>query len=256
MISKNDIKLIRSLEQKKKRDLHGLFVVEGEKLVIEALNCHAPVHKIISTGNPREWQVRSRGAAVEQATARDMEQISMLATPPGVVALVRVSPPELSLPALARKRVLVLDAIRDPGNLGTIIRSADWFGVSDILASNDTVDCYNPKVVQSTMGSLFRVRVHYTDILQTLAELKALDPGFAVHGATLTGQPSAMLANSSYGAVVIGNESAGISEAVLRCCDRRITIPRIGEAESLNAGVSASILLYEWCISPRSSQTE
>lgn len=254
MISKNEIKLIRSLERKKGREETGLFVVEGEKLVHEALQNKAAVQKIFCTDRKMEWQSR-HDYEVAQISDKEMQQVSGLNTAPGVLAIVHIPVHELSSQALVKKRVLALDAIRDPGNLGTIIRSADWFGVTDILASEDTVDCFNQKVVQSTMGSLFRVAVHYVDIAAVLPTLKTQGDEFFIYAATLSGEPPVSVFTRAFkekGVLVIGNESTGISEPVLECCDKKVTIPAIGRAESLNAGISASILLYEWCISPRS----
>lgn len=190
---------------------------------------------------------------VESVSSTQMEQISGLANASPVLAVLSLPVVEPNVAALAQERVLVLDTIRDPGNLGTIIRTADWFGLKHVLASKDTVDLFNPKVVQSTMGSMFRVQVHYVDIEEAVAKLKQENPAFKIWGAVLDGTTSRELAaTQDPGALVIGNEANGISDEVMAQLDERVTIPGKGGAESLNAAVSASILLYEWMTIPQS----
>lgn len=182
-----------------------------------------------------------------QITATEMAQITTLSSPSPVLAVVS-KPKDILKPIdLLKQRILILDSIRDPGNLGTIIRSADWFGVNSIVASPDTVDVFNSKVIQATMGSVFRVDVHYQE-LEKLAEWKTQNPEFKIYGAMLAGEPSNKLRIApNFGGLIIGSESFGVSEKMQQLIDTPINIRRIGKAESLNASVSAAILLYEWC---------
>lgn len=179
-------------------------------------------------------------------SAREMDQISPLTTPSPVLAVVHKPAPTPDLTALAKSRVLALDTIRDPGNLGTIIRTADWFGMAAVIASPDTVDVFNPKCVQATMGSIFRVPVHYA-ALDVLRELKTKNSAFTIYGAMLEGRPSSELRGAAgAGALLIGNESLGVSPEAQRLVDVALTIKGAGGAESLNASVSAAVLMYEW----------
>jgi RNA methyltransferase, TrmH family len=240
VISKNDIKVIRSLHRKKQRDDMNLFLVEGEKLVDELLLSEIKVKSVYCLAQSTE-SIKSDWLVI---TPREMSQIS---THSPLLAVAYKLKPEPDIKKLSNQKILVLDGIRDPGNLGTIIRTADWFGIHSIIASKDTVDCYNPKVVQATMGGLFRCEMHYED-LSVLLELKKLNSSFRIFGAVLSGQDLSPLAEykSSAGALIIGNESLGISEPVQLMIDHQVTIPRKGVAESLNAAISASILLHEW----------
>lgn len=177
---------------------------------------------------------------------KDMEKLTHMSSPSSIAALIKFPTWNMNIDEVNQKKILVLDAIRDPGNLGTIIRSADWFGIHQIIASTDTVDCFNPKVIQASMGSVFRVQIFYAD-LGILGDLKALNKDFGVLAAMLDGESTYNgMMKSKTGALIIGNESNGVSEEVLKWVDKKITIPRFGEAESLNAAVSASILLHEW----------
>lgn len=254
MVTKNDIKLVRSLQRKKVRDAQGLFIVEGEKPVMEALDAGAEVEALFWRSDcdhtKRFLSGPWRGGEV---SAKEMEQMSGLSSSSPAVAVVKQQSQKLELDHVAQQRVLVLDALRDPGNLGTIIRSADWFGIRTILASKDAVDRYNPKVVQATMGSLFRVAVHYVSLTEVLRDLKKEKSDFEIIGAVLDGLSSRTLSSfEGSGALVIGNESNGVSPEVQALFSARMTIPRIGGAESLNAAVSASVLLYEWMVNPQS----
>lgn len=230
MISSAQIKLIRSLKDKKFRDRYGLFVVEGEKLVSEALGSGYAVEEVFRTSEIGE-------AA--------MERISHLSTPSSVLALVHIrkdSPSQLKRGGL----YLGLDSIRDPGNMGTILRIADWFGLDGVFASEDSVDIYNPKVVQSTMGAIFRVDFHYCD-LATLCSGKDV----TTFGTFLKGEDiyNAQLSTDKASMIIMGNESNGISDRIAALCDRRITIPSFARgkgSESLNAAVATAITVSEF----------
>ena len=242
MISKNEIKDIRALGQKKFRDERGLFVVEGEKLVAEALQSG--------------WDVVAH-YRVEDIGEDAMARISQLTHPSPALAVVR-QPAEVPFAATPDELVLALDGVRDPGNLGTIIRIADWFGVRQILVSDDTVECYNPKVVQATMGAIFRVQVHACDLAEMLASAAA--DGFSasehfsasrtVYGTFLEGDNIYETPLTPGGILVMGSEANGISPEIAAAVTRKLFIPpfppdaRTGE--SLNVAVATAIACSEF----------
>ena len=232
-ISKNEIKFVRSLAQKKFRDESGLFVVEGEKSVQEALDSCFNVEKVYYTAEIGE---------------EAMSRMTLLSSPSPALALVhkRTETSDFQLPE--KDLVLALDSVRDPGNLGTIVRLADWFGVRTIIASKDTVDLYNPKVVQATMGSIFRIEVHYCDLAEVLAAQKA--GGRAIYGTFLEGENIYAAAKDQNGIIVMGSESNGISQEVGASVTRKITIPPFSGAgrgpESLNVAIATAITCSEF----------
>lgn len=230
MISRNDISLITSLTHKKYRDRHRLFVVEGAKMVAEAQRSSFAIRKIYDALTPAE-----------------MKKISRFKTPSGVMALVEQPAYRLDPPALLHDLVLALDGVQDPGNLGSIIRVADWFGIGRLVCSLDTADCYNPKVVQATMGAIFRVQVHYTALPGFLREAARSVP---VYGATLDGDSIYSQALPQQAVVVLGSEGRGISPDVSAQLTARLHIPsypplRSG-SESLNVAASAAIACAEF----------
>jgi TrmH family RNA methyltransferase len=241
MLSKAQSKHIRSLTQQKFRKEHHQFIAEGHKVALEYLNSTASIATIVATNDWVHENIKAiskhPGAQLMLAEQHEIDNISALQTP-GPVLVVVSYPKETAL--MAQKHwYLALDDIQDPGNMGTLIRIADWFGVQEIVCSAGCVDIYNPKVIQAAMGSHLRVRVHtaiLTDALPTL--------GVPIYAATLQGtniyqiQPEP----ADAGVIVIGNESKGISQAVTNIATHQITIPRLGGAESLNAGVSAGII--------------
>jgi len=239
MLTKSKVKYIQSLGHKKFRDEEGLFIAEGPKIVEELLAAkNSAVTEIYGV---KEWMDGYRTGAIavaaEEVTEDDLAKISQLTTPNKVLALVRKPAPQ---PVDPRQSItLVLDTIQDPGNMGTIIRIADWFGIANIVCSTGSADAYNPKVVQATMGSLFRVNLLYTELSSWLGALQ----GIRVYGAALEGQPVTGITPLKEGVVVIGNESRGISSEVMHYVNVKLTIPRIGEAESLNAAVATGIIL-------------
>jgi len=230
MLSKNEIKDIKALGQKKFRDERGLFVVEGEKLVAEALNSGFEV--------VAHYRVEDIG---EDAMAR----ISQLTHPSPALAIVRQPAPVT--PAIQPDElVLALDGIRDPGNLGTILRIADWFGIHQILASEDTVEVYNPKVVQATMGAIFRVKVSYVKLADYLRCPVKTD----VYGTFLDGDDIYQSPLTKGGIIVMGSEANGISPEVARTVTRRLYIPPFPAgahtSESLNVAVATAITVSEF----------
>lgn len=241
-VSAGTIKFVKSLGQKKFRDLRGVFVVEGEKMVEEAL--------------ASSFEVTMRFTAGEVGR-NTMERLSLLSSPSPALAVVRkpegISIDDVSTADLPAKGLfLALDGIRDPGNLGTILRIADWFGVDGVFASPDTVDIFNPKVVQATMGAIFRVRFHYCGIKALCRRFSAL--GGKVYGTFLDGNVmySESLEDGSRApaVIVVGNESNGISPEVAEEVDGRLFIPPYPEgrkgSESLNAAVATAITVAEF----------
>lgn len=239
MISKNRIKFIRSLQQKKFRDESGQFLIEGEKNVKEALTWkNDSILAVYHTTSFRLDFPVSDQIEIEEVTEQELKQLSSLNTPNKVVALCKKWDQPI---ASHLDFVLALDGVQDPGNLGTLIRLADWFGVKQLLCSPNTVDCFNPKVIQATMGSLFRVSIAYTDLKSYFSTAK-----LPVYGALLNGENVYGLSLKAKGILLLGNEGNGISDELIPLITNPITIPRFGEAESLNVSVAGGILLSEF----------
>jgi TrmH family RNA methyltransferase len=238
MLSKTQVKYIQSLFHKKFRDEHGRFIVEGPKMVSEAI-LHAPqdIEQIYALSS---WitEMDVSTIPITEVPAFEMEKISSLSTASPALAILRK--PVQQRPAPVDGITLVLDTIQDPGNLGTIIRTAEWFGVQQIICSEGTADCYNPKVIQSTMGSIFRMPVFYEDIMEWVGQWKDIP----VLATSLDGEPMKPGRPGKDLVVVIGNESAGIRPALQAMATQRWLIPRHGDAESLNAAVATGIMLY------------
>lgn len=242
MITKNSIKLIQSLKQQKYRKEHQLFVVEGRKVVAELMASGFEVVGLYATERYLDSN-ETHFDGLEIVTEVQMEQMSGQDTAPGILAVARI--PQQNRINGDSQIVMALDGIANPGNMGTIIRTAEWFGITDIVCSNDCVEIWNPKVLQATMGSIFRANVVYTDLSKYLMEEKA--KGIAIYGALLDGENLFTLQDKTKGIVVIGSESHGIRADVLPCITHPITIPRVGESqtESLNASIAAAIIVAE-----------
>ncbi len=240
MLSKSQAKYIQSLGHKKFRDQEGVFIAEGPKIIDELLA--SDEIKVMQIYALNEWIMHkdsdTNGIEIINIDENDLAKISQLATPNKVLAIVKKTETPLFLKTNGTLS-LVLDTIQDPGNLGTIIRIADWFGISQVICSRECADLYNPKVVQSTMGSITRVKMLYTDLGTWLEEQKDV----YIYAAALEGQNVTAMKKLSEGLIVIGNESKGISPEIFEKVDVRITIPRLGKAESLNAAVAAGIIL-------------
>jgi TrmH family RNA methyltransferase len=242
LITKSQVKYIQSLAHKKFRDAEGVFVVEGPKVTLELLSAsRLRVRQVYAVKEwigalPQELGERLKAGPLVEVGEAELERLSALATPNQVVAV--FEKPSFSDPVWTAGVHLVLDSIQDPGNLGTIVRLADWFGISAIVASPDSADVFNSKAVQSTMGSIARVHVCYQDPVPLLYQA-----GLPVYAALLEGESVYGLGPIRQGFIVIGNESRGIGPALLGVATRRITIPRIGAAESLNAAVATGIIL-------------
>lgn len=242
MLSKSVVKYIQSLQHKKFRDANREFVVEGHKLVLEMLA--SGTFDVVKIYAVEDWQSnltdKNLLSLVETISENDLQKISGMPSPNKVLAVLSMRTTEE--PPDAEGLTLVLDDVRDPGNLGTIIRTADWFGVKHIICSDNTVDFYNPKVVQSTMGSLSRVNIYYTHLATYLKKNKDV-PSYA---AVLDGVDVRNTDKQKSMILVIGNEANGISPNVLQVCTHHIRIPGGGDVESLNAAIAAAILMYEF----------
>lgn len=252
-ISKKQISEIRFLHQKKFRDEHGLFLVEGTKSVLELLESEWQVKELYATPL---WLGEYRGKIASplltiETGEKEMERISTLKTPQEVLAIVR-KPLHKLQNIDTGKTILVLDGIRDPGNLGTIIRTADWFGIDQIICSEDTVEYTNPKTIQASMGSFIRTQLVYTSLEHFFSDLQ--EP-FPVYGTFMEGIPVCDIKFGEGCRIIIGNESRGISSGLLPFITEKITIPSPKESrtESLNASVASAIVLYQYSIGKSSS---
>jgi TrmH family RNA methyltransferase len=242
MISKSQISFIKSLHQKKIRKEHGLFIVEGLKSIQEFINSEYVVDSVYCTENlmPKLDNL-SRKIKPVGITESELSRISALSTPQAILAIVQIpQQTDLNIKKLDGSFILALDGVQDPGNLGTIIRTADWFGLNTILCSKDTAEVYNPKVVQASMGSLSRVNIIYTDLGDVFSKIN-----IPVYGAVLNGKSIYETDFGQEGIILLGNEGNGISEDLIEKINYPITIPRYGKAESLNVAISASIFCSE-----------
>jgi TrmH family RNA methyltransferase len=238
MITRAEILAIKALATKQGREEQGAFIAEGEKLVGEIRNSKLRIRKI--------YQTKPLFADAEMVSEKEMERISQLKTANSVLAVVEMPKSKIASVKPDSSLVLALDRVQNPGNLGTIIRLADWFGISDIVCSEDSADCFNPKVVQATMGAILRVRVHYTNLAKWLGEQR----GAKVYGTFLEGENiySAQLDKS--GIIVMGNEGQGISTEVAATVSHKLLIPpypadRSG-SESLNVAVATAVICSEF----------
>ncbi|MFM6969131.1 MAG: TrmH family RNA methyltransferase [Sediminibacterium sp.] len=236
MVSKSELKYIQSLSDKKVRLETGCFIAEGVKLVGEMIAAGYPIKAIYALDS---WDAPDTSIEVNRVEAFELEKMSLLQTPNQVVAVAKM-PSKTDAINLTGKLTIVLDGIQDPGNLGTIIRIADWFGVQQIVASEDTVDVYNPKVIQATMGSFMRVSVAYKNIADWLPTLQ-----LPVYGALLEGENIFTTKLPKQGILVIGSEAKGIRVNCIDFITHPVTIPKIGGAESLNAGVATGIIVAQ-----------
>ena len=242
MISKNQIKYIRQLELKKYRKREGVFVAEGPKVVGDLLRRYQPM-AVYAT---EEWFEAHGPEGVTEITDEELHRISFLQHPQQVLALFPIPIINYQLSIIHSKLSLALDGVQDPGNLGTIIRIADWFGIDTIYCSEDTADAYNPKVVQATMGRIARVNIIYIN-LQTLFD--NLPPSFPIYGTLLDGEDIYQQPLSNEGIIVMGNEGNGISETIRQRINRRLLIPCFREgdtAESLNVAIATAITCSEF----------
>ena len=253
MLSHNQVKYINSLKIKKFRQKNQAFIVEGEKVVSELLKSSMNTISIFATG---EWidknisQLRGKDIELQEITDGELQKISDLITPNQVLAIAEITEIQLPEPASLIGMTLALDGIRDPGNMGTMIRTADWFGISRIICSSDSVDVYNPKVVQATMGSFSRVNVFYVNLPDFF---KALPAEIPVFGALLEGPDITKKTFTRPGIILIGSESHGISGSLIPFVNEPLHIPHFkvsgtkNRTESLNASIANGIICYEIC---------
>jgi TrmH family RNA methyltransferase len=238
MVSKNQIKFISGLQQKKQRLIHKMFVAEGVKVVQELLDADFELHQLYTTEDDFKSVNDSKKLIV---SAEDLKKISALTTASSCLAVFKITEQkELYQSGL----ILALDAIRDPGNLGTIIRLCDWFGIQQLICSNETVDVYNPKVVQATMGSISRVNVSYINLEDFISTTS-----LPVFGTFMDGENIYSTTLPQEGIIVMGNEANGISKEVENSIQNRLTIPRFGslqKTESLNVATATAIILSEF----------
>ena len=253
MLSHNQIKYINSLKIKKYRQQHKVFIVEGEKGVAELLKSTIKPVKLFALSewvNRNSSELNIKNIEWQEITEDELKRVSDLVTPNQVLAIAEI--PETDIPSTVEfsGMTLALDGIRDPGNMGTIIRTADWFGIRTIICSSDSVDAFNPKVVQATMGSFARVHISYTN-LQTYFKNTAKD--IPVFGALLEGPDITQKTFTRQGIILIGSESHGISRELIPFVNEPLHIPRISLsgsenlAESLNASIANGIICYEIC---------
>jgi TrmH family RNA methyltransferase len=242
MLSKSTISLLKSLQQKKFRIEHSLFLVEGYKSVIDFANSAYQIVTIYYTNaiDPKLLKLSGK-INFSEISLSDLEKISSLKSPQDIIAVVKI--PEwsvLNASALKNKFAIALDGIQDPGNMGTILRTADWFGIQHIICSADTVDVYNPKVVQATMGSLAHVNIYYVELAEFLSNIN-----MPLFGALLDGSN---IYNTDFGAeglIIMGNEGNGLRPEIIKLVQKAVTIPRSGNAESLNVGIATAIFCSE-----------
>lgn len=254
MVSKKQIQFVNSLKQKKYREEYQLFIAEGAKIVPELLHSDIQVEQIYATREFLEKHDIEKTIECIEVKYNELERLSAQTTPGEVLAVCKIPVHAFDKKALRNKLTLVLDDIKDPGNLGTIIRIADWFGIDTVICSSESADAYNPKVVQATMGSIARIRLHYLDLGVFFEDIKgAFDSAFPVYGALLEGENIYKKQLSGEGFIVIGNESRGISGAIETFINHRISIPSFahfksvkGEAESLNAAIATAIICSEF----------
>jgi len=248
LLTKAKIQLIRSLEQKKYRDLHRLFITEGDKLVRETLESQLNIECLLAKPAWMEQfhtHLLAKTNHVIEINDKELSQISFLKTPNQAIALVKIPDYQLDLAEITSGLSLYLDEVQDPGNLGTIIRLADWFGIRHVLCGQGCADPFNPKTVQSTMGAIIRVKTYQTDESFFL-QLKNYRPDFPVYGTFLDGENLYNTSLSSHAVIVMGNESKGISDGVAKYVNQRLLIPSypLGQptSESLNVATAAAIV--------------
>ena len=249
MLSKNKARFIISLQRKKVRDEEGLYIIEGDKIVKEFLEAGMPVKLIVSKPEflkslPAELLKNAEETA--ETSYEELKQVSTLKTPHNALALVEIRKKELIIPAITDELCCALEFVQDPGNLGTIIRAAAWFGIRNIICSPDCVDVYNPKVVQASMGALLHVNVFYNELVEFITQVRKDDK--PVYGTMLEGVPIYKHQLGKNGVILLGNESKGISPGLLEYVSEKIMIPGVAKPgiDSLNVGMAASIVFSEF----------
>ena len=249
MLSKQVTKIVQNLEKKKFREKYNLFKVEGNKLVLELINANLRIDSIFASPS---WisthQEELKDLKYTEVTQQEMHTISNFQSLPEVVALAEIPQYDFDEANIKDTLSIALNGIQDPGNLGTILRVADWFGIQHILCDKDCAGIYNPKCVQASMGAIFRVKTYYVDLAQTIKSVKS--ESFPVFGTFLDGTNIYASQLNSQGLIVMGNEGKGISSEIEQLTDTRLTIPSFAHSErsteSLNVGVATGIILSEF----------
>jgi TrmH family RNA methyltransferase len=251
MLSKNSVRFIISLQKKKERDKEKLFVIEGDKIVREYINAGMPVRTLVAKREflstlPQDFH--SAISDIEIVTYEELKKVSSLIAPHNALAIIQMPEIEMDPAELKKGLSVALDSVQDPGNLGTIVRAAAWFGIKNIYCNEDCVDVFNPKVIQATMGAILHVNVFYTNLctlLESSAEYK-----IPVYGTVLEGKSIYEHELGKKGVILLGNESKGISDCLLPYVTEKIMIPRFNKAlygiDSLNVGMAASVILSEF----------
>lgn len=251
MISKNELRFIKSLHKKSERDEFKLFVAEGTKLVTDLIKSGGSIDQLLVT---KKWATEHPQVLVNlnltpfEISESEMERITGLSSPSPILAVFHQPNLTHDIPQ-TNESILLLDDIRDPGNMGTIIRTADWFGIKQIVCSPNTVDCFNSKVIQSTMGSIMRVKISYQSLPEFILANKS---NYTFYGTFMNGNSINNLKFVPKSAFIIGNEAHGISPEVETLTDQRIAIPGnqlndgVAGPESLNAAIATSVVLYDW----------
>ncbi|MCZ4222141.1 TrmH family RNA methyltransferase [Pedobacter rhodius] len=242
MLSKSQISFIKSLHQKKYRKENGLFLVEGIKSIREFIQSAYRIHTLFYVSE--QYNLLPKLPAninLFEVNNAELSKISTLQTPQGFLAVIHLPENKLfDLKNFRNQFTIVLDGVQDPGNMGTIIRTADWFGFKNIICSEDCVEVYNPKTVQATMGSLARVNIYY----ENLSSVLTANP-IPVFGALLNGHSIYKTDWGQEGLIILGNEGKGITEEIISKITQPVTIPRIGDGESLNVAISAAVFCSE-----------
>ena len=247
MLTTNQIKHIKSLQQKKFRKQHGLFIAEGPKLVEDLLCSNIDLHSVYHTASWNSCQA-PKNVPFTKVSEKEMKRLSSLSTPSQVIAIGKTPNNEIDVKLLKNSLALMLDTIQDPGNMGTIIRLADWFGISNIICSTTSADAFAPKVIQATMGAVARVNIYYTNLEEVISDINTL--GIPTYGTFLDGDNIYTSKLSSTGIIIMGNEGYGISQGVEKRITHRLTIPNFcnGEktSESLNVAMATAIICSEF----------
>ena len=245
MFTKGQASIIKSLHDKKYRQNSGLFLVEGEKSVAETLDSDFEIKTLLATKpfyTKYAKLIKDKKITYEIVEPGEIENVSTLESNDSALAIVKQKAPEILSSEIAENEiVLALDNIRDPGNFGTIIRIADWFGIKKVIASIGTVDLYNPKVISATKGSFTRVNIYYADLKNYLEETKA-----PILGAFMTGENVHKFTFPKKGILVMGNESNGISNEIENLIKQKVTIPAFNKTESLNVAIATAVLIDNW----------
>ena len=252
MLSKNKIKFINSIKKKKYRDINQCFFAEGEKLVDELLNSDLNIIEIYAISkwiNSNHQRITKRNTDVIEISEIELNKISSLTTPNKVLAIAQLESFDFKINEIGKELNIFLENINDPGNLGTIIRIADWFGIRNIFCTKESVDMYNPKVIQASMGAIYRTKVHYVETSKFFSDLKSLD-NFNIYGTFLEGNNIYQEDLSKNGLIIMGSESHGISKNLTSFINKKLFIPNYPSneetSESLNISAATAIVCSEF----------